>query len=171
MDSHADTCCLGSNWEILYLTDDVVNVTPFSGYYDVMCDVPICGGATYVQLSSGEEFVLEIHQALWFGNQLQVSLLNPNQLRAHHVQVWDNLCDANNPMCIFELATKTHISLEMMGTICTFPSCVPSDNELQNLPRIRLTSTVTWVPVDVMCSILIRWMRMRRWMLGVYQRR
>ena len=63
MNSHADTCCLGSNWRLLYLTNDVVDVTPFSNWYDSMCDLPICDGVTYVQLPLGEEFVLEIHQA------------------------------------------------------------------------------------------------------------
>ena len=63
----------------MYLTDDVADVTPFSDRYDAMCDVSICRGATYVQLPSRKEFVLEIHQALWFDNQLPpVSLLNPN---------------------------------------------------------------------------------------------
>ena len=63
MDSHADTCCLGSNWRLLYLPNDVIDVTPFSDWYNVLCDVPIGGGTTYIQLPSGEEFVLEIHQA------------------------------------------------------------------------------------------------------------
>lgn len=70
-----------------FLAGDVVDVTPFSDRYDAMCDVPICWGATYIQLPLGEEFILEIHQVLWFGNQLPASLLNPNQLRTYNMQV------------------------------------------------------------------------------------
>ena len=101
MDSHADTCCLDSNRQILYLTNDIVDMTSFSYQYDVMCDMPICGGTTYVQLPSGDEFVLEIHLVLWFGNQLPASMLNSNQLRAYNMQVGDSLFDANNPICAF----------------------------------------------------------------------
>ena len=148
MDSHADTCCLGSNWKLLYLTNDVVDVTPFSDRYDAMCDVPIGGGATYIQLPSGEEYVLVIHQALWFGDQLPISLLNPNQLRSHSVQVWDNPCDVSKPMSICDPISTVKIPLEMMGTFCTFPSRVPTDDDLKNLPRIQLTSTSPWNPAD-----------------------
>ena len=72
--------------------------------------------------------------------------MNPNQLRAHHIQVWDNPCDASKPTCVYEPATKTRIPLEMMGTFCTFPSYVPSNDELQSLPKIQLLSTNTLVP-------------------------
>ena len=44
MDSYADTCCLGSDWKLSYLTNDVVDVTPSSDCYDAMCDIPLCGG-------------------------------------------------------------------------------------------------------------------------------
>ena len=61
----------------------------------------------------------------------------------------DNHVVANNPMCIFEPAIKTRISLEMMGTFCTFLGHVPSNDGLQNLPRIQLTITDTWVLAGV----------------------
>ena len=37
----------------------------------------------------------------------------------------------------------------MLGAFCIFLSHVPSDDELQNLPQIQLTSTDTWVPFEV----------------------
>ena len=116
MDLHADTCCFGSNWNLLYLTDNVVDVTPFSDWYKAMCDVPIGGGAKYIQLPLVEEFVLEIHQALWFNDQLPILLLNPNQLRAHLVQVWNNPCGVTKPMSIRDPISTIQIPLEMIGT-------------------------------------------------------
>ena len=75
-DSHADTCCLGRNFVPLYFTEEVVDVTPFTDRYDALRDVPIAGGATHVQLPDGSEYILEVHQGLWFGDQLETSLLN-----------------------------------------------------------------------------------------------
>ena len=74
--------------------------------------------------------------------------MNPNQLRSHDVQVWDNPCDVTKPMSIRHPITKVTIPLEMIGTFCTFPSRVPTDDDLRNPPRIQLTSTKPWSPAD-----------------------
>lgn len=80
--------------------------------------------------------MLEIHQTLWFGVQLPISLLNPNQLRSNQVQVRDNPCDVMKPMSICDPISTVKIPLQMMGTFCTFPSRVLSDDDMKNLPHI-----------------------------------
>ena len=40
LDSHADTCVLGSNFKLIELTGEVVNVVPYHEEYDVKKDVP-----------------------------------------------------------------------------------------------------------------------------------
>jgi hypothetical protein len=40
-DSHADTCCAGSNMAVLELNGEKVNVFPFSEDYASVQDVPI----------------------------------------------------------------------------------------------------------------------------------
>ena len=39
-----------------------------------LCDVPVAGGATYIQLGDGSEYILVVNQGLWFGEELEVSL-------------------------------------------------------------------------------------------------
>ena len=41
LDSHADTCCTGSNMVVLELTGEKVTVTPYSDHYDALTDIPI----------------------------------------------------------------------------------------------------------------------------------
>ena len=38
---------------LLYFTDEVVDVTPFTNHYTALCDVPEAGGATHIQLGDG----------------------------------------------------------------------------------------------------------------------
>ena len=63
---------------IIIITDDIIDVIPFSDCYDAMCDVPIYEGSTYVQLLSGEKYIPQINLALCFGTHLKKSLLNPH---------------------------------------------------------------------------------------------
>ena len=151
-DSHADTCCMGKNFAPLYFTEEVVDVTPFTDRYTALRDVPIAGGATHVQLSDGSEYILEIHQGLWFGDQLESSLLNPYQLRANGIHVWDNPCDPKHRLSIHDPALSVRIPLEMVGTFCSFATRVPTQEELDSLPHIALTDTSPWDPSRVSFS-------------------
>ena len=45
LDSHADTCVLGSNFKLIELTGEVVDVVPYHEEYDVKKDVPIVSAA------------------------------------------------------------------------------------------------------------------------------
>jgi hypothetical protein len=84
LDSHADTCCAGSNMAVLELKEEKVNVFPFSDSYAALQTVPI---ATICMVwespKMGELWMLVFHVALYFGAQLKESLvLCPNQMRA-----------------------------------------------------------------------------------------
>ncbi len=46
MDNHADTTCFGSNFRLMYYTNKVCDVTPFSEAYSAMTNVPIVGACT-----------------------------------------------------------------------------------------------------------------------------
>jgi hypothetical protein len=69
MNSHADTIVLGSNAIILQYTSRECDVSPYADSYEPFCDVPIVTGATAVTSSTtGETFILVIHEAIWMGN-------------------------------------------------------------------------------------------------------
>ena len=105
-----------------------------------------------MQLSDGSEYILEIHQGLWFGDQLESSLLNPYQLRANGIHVWDNPCDPKHRLSIHDPALSIRIPLEMVGTFCSFATRVPTQEEIDSLPHIVLTDTSPWDPSRVSFS-------------------
>ena len=81
LDSHADTCVLGSNFVPLYFTERVFDVSPYdSQNYQPSKEVPIVAGSmTFQSQSTGQTFILVINEALWMGDKLSHLLINPNQ--------------------------------------------------------------------------------------------
>jgi hypothetical protein len=90
-DTHADTCVAGLNTVVLDLTGKVVSVSPFCDTeYQSIEDVPVATVATaYDCPITGKVYILVINEALYLGDKMRNTLLNPNQLRAHGVQVQD----------------------------------------------------------------------------------
>ena len=90
LDSHADTTVLGANCIILSHTGQSCEVMPYSDTYDAITDVPVVTGATlWTSPHDGDEFILIFNEALWMGDTLQHTLVNPNQLRAYGTTVQD----------------------------------------------------------------------------------
>ena len=68
LDSHADTSCAGSNFAVLELSGEKLNVTPFSEHYSAVPDVPIATAVTiWEDPRNGEIWALVVHEALYFG--------------------------------------------------------------------------------------------------------
>ena len=83
LDSHADTVVLGSSFVVLHHTGKVSEVTPYTDEYDAITDVPVVRGATFwTDEHTNEEYILVFNEALWMGDTLTHSLINPNQLCA-----------------------------------------------------------------------------------------
>ena len=81
---------------------------------------------------------------LWFGTLLPNSLLNPNQIRAFGLNVFDN------PFNDDELGIDGHdafIPFDTTGMVVHFDSRVPSAWEKMHLPIVCLTSD-TWDPAS-----------------------
>jgi len=90
LDSHADTCGVNDTAYILEYTNRVVEVAPFSDSWQAMEEIPIIRAAlAYDDPVTGETFILMVGQALYFGDKLKHTLLNPNQMRANGVIVDD----------------------------------------------------------------------------------
>ena len=91
LDSHADTIVLGSNAIITQYTTRECDVSPYADTYEPIRNVPIVTGATAITSSnSGLTYILIFNEAIWMGDLLDHSLINPNQLRCHGVDVQDN---------------------------------------------------------------------------------
>jgi hypothetical protein len=81
LDSYADTCSINNIACILEYTGQTAEVTSFASSLQTLQDIPIVNAAVaYEDPESGEVIILIINQALYFGEQLDNILLNPNQM-------------------------------------------------------------------------------------------
>ena len=101
MDSHADTIIAGTNTLLYSYTDRVCEVSPYYDDYEPMKDVPIVRAATGYRSYTRESYILILNEALWISN-LDHTLLNPNQLRHHVVEV------QYNPYAMMPITIKSH---------------------------------------------------------------
>ena len=148
MDTMADTCCAGKNWTLLETTGMECSVNDFAGNQVGKSSVPVATCATVVrEPGSGVEVVVIGHQMLWFGEKLDKSLLNQNQIRhAGHV-VRDDPTMKSNGFGIW--ADGLHIPFEVQGTTVFFESRAPDRHEIETLPSVTITRQELWDPHHV----------------------
>lgn len=152
LDSHADTCVLGPGFLKLYTTNSTCSVAPYLSIYDDMHNIEIVGQATAIQdPDSDKTIILEIHQALWYGDVpgMDHSLINPNQLRHNGTYVQDNPF-STKPLCLKR--KDIHIPLYISGTTLYFNCRTPTSSKLNSCCHIRLTSDTPWDPWTVVFS-------------------
>jgi hypothetical protein len=68
----------------MYYTGKECDVLPYTEAYEVIKSVPIVQAATaYDNRDTGENTILILNKAIsWMGDQMEHTLINPNQLRA-----------------------------------------------------------------------------------------
>lgn len=149
LDSHADTIVAGANCCILSYTGRVCDVSPYREDYDAISDVPIVKAATAWQSPlTGQVYILVLNEALWMGESMEHTLLNPNQVRHYGNKVQDDPT-SDSPMYIMTYDASFSMELEMLGTIVFANTYTPSSQELQGCPHIVLSSARRWDPVNV----------------------
>ena len=147
LDSHADTAVLGRNCVILAFTGRECDVSPYNDTYQSIKGVPIVTGATaYTCQTTGDTLILVFHEALWMGDTMDHSLLNPNQLRHYGVKVQDNPYDASQGMHLSTEDNEVVIPLRSIGTTIYFDTRSPTDKELQECCHVYYTSKQEWNP-------------------------
>ena len=52
---------MGRIFSLLYFTDEVVDVIPLTNRYTALCDVPVAGSATHIQLGDDSEYTLVVN--------------------------------------------------------------------------------------------------------------
>ena len=76
---------------ILNYTGKECDVSPYRDDYDPISNVPIVTAATAWQSSyTGQTYILVFNEALWMGDTMSNTLVNPNQLRHFGTTVQDN---------------------------------------------------------------------------------
>lgn len=157
LDSHADTGCAGPDCYVDSLTGSKVNVYPFSSESNKVANIPI-GTVIYAveDPKDGRTVLLVMHEQLIFGDRLETSLINPNQLRNFGLTVSDTprQFDRNSTHSISvprgENETPLRVPLEMKGIISYFHVRKPTPAELEQCERLEATSANPWEPSSQM---------------------
>ena len=92
-------------------------------------------------------YILIINEALYYGNKLDHSLINSNQIRANSINVHDNPFDIK-PISI-DMGDGLIIPLIKSVTKIYFDSRTPMEKELNNCQHIHLMSINEWNPESV----------------------
>ena len=128
-------------------TGQICEVSPFLDKYDPVQEIPVARCCTvWTSKSTGQDHLLVGDEMLWFGTSLTHSLINPNQMRANHIEVFDDPYQKNS---LFGIETEQDfIPFDTTGTIVHFESRTPSDWEKTHLPIIVLTAD-HWDPSGI----------------------
>ena len=146
-DSAADTCCSGANHRMIELTGEVCNVNGFKDEMTVR-DVPVATTATaYTVPGTSDTYILIFNESLYFGEDMDHSLMNPNQIRASGIPVSDNPFDEDRDFGIHH--EDLFIPFRTKGTRVYIETHCPTDEELAICPKIEMTSSNTWDPESV----------------------
>jgi hypothetical protein len=151
MDSQADTRVGGQN--ITVLIDDTgyrVRVNAFSPEHEPMEGILIGTVASpYECEDTGQTYILVWHQFLYFGDQMPVTLLSGNQIRAHGHTMEDipHQFNENSGHCI-KMSCGLKIPLQLKGVLSYIPMRKPTDKELtpNYCEWIEMTSDEDWDP-------------------------
>ena len=91
-----------------------------------------------------------MNKVLFFGNDLDHTLINPNQLRHNGFQVFDNPYDFEPSRQMGIVLNETdRVPFHSEGTTIYFYSRYPTDNDINTLPHVVLTSDIPWDPSGV----------------------
>ena len=142
--TNADTCCLGKNYVILNNTSRTANVYAYDTSIKTLKGVTIVSRATaYDDLGTNTPNILVVDKDLYYGNKLDHSLINPNQVRAYGINFWDNTFDRQRGLTI-ALSDEVKIQMQTMGTKILYKTRVPTELEMRTCHYITMTSPQAW---------------------------
>jgi hypothetical protein len=147
LDTRADTICAGINFLCIRPTGMSCNVQGFHASFDPILEIPVASVATaWEEPTTGQTYILVIHQALYFGTQLDHSLINPNQIRVTGISVCNDPFDRYRHLGIN--LDILHIPFQTDGNTIYFTSRVPTKQELEDCQYITLTDDEEWDPSE-----------------------
>lgn len=149
-DTDADMCCLGKNFIVLNSSFWTADGYAYETSIQPLENVPIITGATgaYNDVESGRTFILVFHESLYYGERLDHSLINPNQLRAYGISFWDNPYNPAHTLSI-EVHPAISIPLRTFGMKAGFRTRVPTPDELRDCEHVQVTSLQPWKPFEI----------------------
>ena len=90
IDTRADTICAGKASHVIEYTDQVCDLPPCASEYYPMRNIPVATTTTaYDHPYDRETYILVTAQSLYFEDKLENTLLCPNQMWSHSIEVDD----------------------------------------------------------------------------------
>ena len=126
----------------------MVTVAPYHDEYEPMKVKMAMVTTLWEDPKDGQLYILLIHKALYFGDCLKQTFLNPNQLQLHGsiVEEAPHQFDPQSSHLIHLPQGSISIPLHLDGVISTFPSSWPMWEEFNTLPHIELTLDMPSAP-------------------------
>ena len=146
--THGHIFC-GSNCIVMNFMGNECDIAPYTDAYETIKSVPIVQAATaYDNPETGDTTILILKEAIWMGETMKHTLVNPNQMRVYGMTAQDN---PFSEVPIF-IATEDHdfmIPLSSKGTILVVTTINPTDKELQTCPHFTYLLAHEWYPYNV----------------------
>ena len=131
-------------------TGKVCDVSPYSEAYQPMENIPIVTAATAWQSPvTGRTYILIFNEALWMGDSMSSTLINPNQLRHFGVKVQDDPTSKSPLAIIKDDEEQFCMELDISGTIIYVTTYTPTEKELSQCQHVILSSPHPWDPEKV----------------------
>jgi hypothetical protein len=148
LDTRADTCCAGINCRPIFFTGQQCEVQGFYDDFTPVPDVPIATVATtWSDPLTGKGYILIKNEVLYFGNKMDHSLINPNQLRHYGVVVHDNPYETDPTRTMgIEINDNDLIPFSLQGSTVFFKTRYTNDDELDTYPHFIITGDKPWDP-------------------------
>ena len=102
----------------------------------------------YDNLGTNTTYILVINEALYYGNNIDHYLVNPNQVRAYWIYFWDNPFDWQKGLTI-AINDEVTIPMQAMGTKNLYKTRMPTELEMSTCQYIAMTSPQAWEPSQV----------------------
>jgi hypothetical protein len=126
----------------------VCQVKGFHESFKAIPNIPVATVVTkWKDQTTGISYILVIHLTLYFGAQMDQSLINVNQIRVTGIPVCDNPYDRYQTIGID--MEEVFIPFHTEGNTLYFSSCVPSDEDLEKCPYLVLMDDIEWDPSTV----------------------
>ena len=128
---------------------EVVSIAAYSNEVAQLKNIPIASaGTVYESTENGDLYLLIFHECIFLGPRIHNSLICPNQLRDFGLSVQDTprRYDPNSLHGIHIPKADLNILMSSDGVISYFDTRLPTDEEINTLPRIEMTSPLPWDP-------------------------
>ena len=122
--------CAGANFSVIKFSGYQCDVAPFLDTYTTTTGVDVVTAATALQLSAADILYLVSSAALWFGDQMEISLFNGNILRDTGIELCTDLHDPYPELGIWDRARGLHVPLQCHGNFIGLRSYKPDPDKV-----------------------------------------